>query len=65
MRTDRHNAAQVVRKLAELQLVEVLFTTNGKEYLTPKQLHNEAPAPAAVCSHAARAHTPRAPIGGG
>ena len=35
------NVVEVVQKLAELGLVEVLYTTNGKEYLTPKQLRNE------------------------
>ena len=35
------NVVEVVQKLVELGLLEVLFTTNGKEYLTPKQLRNE------------------------
>ena len=34
------NVVEVVGKLVELGLLEVLFTTNGKEYLTPKQLRN-------------------------
>ena len=36
------NVVELMRKLSELGLLEVLFTTNGKEYLTPKQLHDEA-----------------------
>ena len=32
---------QVMQKLVELKLVEVLFTSNGKEYVTPGQLCNE------------------------
>ena len=35
------NVVEVVQKLKELGLIEVLFTTNGKEYVTPKQLSNE------------------------
>eukprot|EP00965_Chrysotila_dentata_P002601 84968-Pleurochrysis_carterae.AAC.2 len=35
------NVIELVRKLVDLGLVDVLFTTNGKEYLTPKQLQNE------------------------
>ena len=35
------NVVEVVQKLVDLGLLEVLFTTNGKEYLTPKQLKNE------------------------
>ena len=35
------NVIEVVQKLVELGLLEVLFTTNGKEYLTPKQLRHE------------------------
>ena len=35
------NVIEVVQKLSALGLVEVLYTTNGKEYLTPKQLRNE------------------------
>ena len=35
------NVVEVMQKLAELGLVDVLFTSNGKEYLTPKQLRNE------------------------
>ncbi len=40
-RLSEPNVVEVVKKLAELALVDVLFTTNGKEYLTPKQLHAE------------------------
>tara|TARA_B100000524_G_scaffold345873_1_gene245159 strand:+ start:36 stop:2066 length:2031 start_codon:yes stop_codon:yes gene_type:complete len=35
------NVIDLVRKLQELGLVEVLYSTNGKEYITPKQLQNE------------------------
>ena len=35
------NIVEVVQKLAELGLLEVLYTTNGKEYVTPKRLLNE------------------------
>ena len=35
------NVVEVVQKLSELGLLEVLYTSNGKEYLTPKQLRNE------------------------
>ena len=35
------NVVEVVQKLAELGLLEVLYTTNGKEYVTPKRLHDE------------------------
>ena len=35
------NIVEVVQKLCELGLLDVLFTSNGKEYLTPKQLRNE------------------------
>jgi Mn-dependent DtxR family transcriptional regulator len=35
------HSAQVMQKLKELGLVDVLYTSNGKEYLTPKQLRLE------------------------
>ena len=35
------NVVEVVQKLVELGLLEVLYTTNGKEYVTPKRLHDE------------------------
>ena len=35
------NVVEVMMKLAEFGLIEVLHTSNGKEYLTPKQLRNE------------------------
>ena len=35
------NVVEVVQKLVDLGLLDVLFTTNGKEYLTPKQLRHE------------------------
>ena len=35
------NVIEVVQKLSELGMLDVLFTTNGKEYLTPKQLRHE------------------------
>lgn len=35
------NVVEVMQKLSDLGLLNVLFTTNGKEYLTPKQLRHE------------------------
>jgi hypothetical protein len=35
------NIVEIVSTLCEAGLLEVLFTTNGKEYLTPAQLRNE------------------------
>jgi len=35
------NVVEVMQKLVDLGMLDVLFTTNGKEYLTPKQLRYE------------------------
>ena len=35
------NVVEVMQKLSDLGMLNVLFTTNGKEYLTPKQLRHE------------------------
>lgn len=36
-RLSEPNVVEVMIKLSELGLVQVLYTSNGKEYLTPKQ----------------------------
>lgn len=35
------NCVEIVTKLIELKLIDVIFTTDGKEYLTPQQLIKE------------------------
>lgn len=35
------NCVEIVQKLIGLGLVEVIYTTDGKEYLTPQQLERE------------------------
>ena len=35
------NCIEIVQKLISLGLVEVIYTTDGKEYLTPQQLERE------------------------
>jgi len=35
------NCIEIVQKLIGLGLVEVIYTTDGKEYLTPQQLERE------------------------
>jgi hypothetical protein len=35
------NVVEVVQKLAELGMLDVLYTSNGKEYVTPKRLNEE------------------------
>ncbi|KAG1679909.1 E3 UFM1-protein ligase 1 [Nymphon striatum] len=35
------NCVEVIQKLIELQLLDVIFTSDGKEYLTPQHLGNE------------------------
>ncbi|XP_042907673.1 E3 UFM1-protein ligase 1 [Parasteatoda tepidariorum] len=35
------NCIEIVKKLIELKLIEVIFTTDGKEYLTPSRLLKE------------------------
>ena len=32
---------EIVNKLIELKLLDVVFTTDGKEYVTPQQLNRE------------------------
>ena len=32
---------EIVRKLSELGLIEVIYTVDGKEYLTPQELNKE------------------------
>lgn len=41
LRLSEPNAVEVVSKLRELGLLSVLFTTNGKEYITPEHLRDE------------------------
>lgn len=40
-RLTERNCVEVVTKLIELKLLEVIFTNDGKEYLTPQQLVKE------------------------
>lgn len=40
-RLTERNCVEVITKLIELKLLEVIFTTDGKEYLTPQQLVKE------------------------
>ena len=35
------NCVEIVQKLISLNLLEVIYTTDGKEYLTPQQLEKE------------------------
>ena len=35
------NCVEIVQKLIHLGLIEVIYTTDGKEYLTPQQLERE------------------------
>ncbi|KAK3742853.1 hypothetical protein QZH41_015373, partial [Actinostola sp. cb2023] len=35
------NCVEIVQKLINLKLIEVIYTTDGKEYLTPQQLEKE------------------------
>ncbi|XP_054272372.1 E3 UFM1-protein ligase 1 homolog [Macrosteles quadrilineatus] len=41
LRLSERNCVEVITKLIELKLLEVIFTTDGKEYLTPQQLVKE------------------------
>ena len=41
VRLSEPNIVEMMLKLKDLGLVDVLHTSNGKEYLTPKQLRNE------------------------
>lgn len=40
-RLSERNCIEIVTKLIELKLLDVIFTTDGKEYLTPQQLTKE------------------------
>ncbi|VVD00481.1 unnamed protein product, partial [Leptidea sinapis] len=40
-RLSERNCIEIVTKLIELKLVDVIFTTDGKEYLTPQELIKE------------------------
>lgn len=40
-RLSERNCIEIVTKLIELKLIDVIFTTDGKEYLTPQQLTKE------------------------
>ncbi|XP_013173569.1 PREDICTED: E3 UFM1-protein ligase 1 homolog [Papilio xuthus] len=40
-RLSERNCIEIVTKLIELKLIDVIFTTDGKEYLTPQQLVKE------------------------
>ena len=35
------NCVEIVNKLVSLGLLEVIYTTDGKEYITPNQLEKE------------------------
>lgn len=35
------NCIEIVQKLINLKLIDVIYTTDGKEYLTPQQLEKE------------------------
>ncbi|CAB3226728.1 unnamed protein product [Arctia plantaginis] len=41
LRLSERNCIEIVTKLLELKLIDVIFTTDGKEYLTPQQLTKE------------------------
>ena len=40
-RLSERNVIEIVRKLSELGLIEVIYTVDGKEYLTPQELNKE------------------------
>ncbi|TRY62655.1 hypothetical protein TCAL_00869 [Tigriopus californicus] len=40
-RLSERNCIEIVTRLTHLGLVDVVYTTDGKEYLTPQQLHRE------------------------
>jgi len=40
-RLTERNCVEIINKLLELKLLDVVFTTDGKEYVTPKQLIRE------------------------
>ncbi|XP_075751981.1 E3 UFM1-protein ligase 1-like isoform X2 [Rhipicephalus microplus] len=40
-RLSERNCIEIVKKLIELKLIDVVFTNDGKEYITPKHLQKE------------------------
>ena len=40
-RLSERNCIEIVQKLNELKLIDILYTTDGKEYLTPVELGKE------------------------
>ncbi|XP_075226731.1 UFM1 specific ligase 1 [Lycorma delicatula] len=40
-RLTERNCVEIITKLIELKLLDVIFTTDGKEYITPQQLSKE------------------------
>ena len=41
LKLSERNCIELVSKLIELKLIDVIFTNDGKEYLTPQQLTKE------------------------
>ena len=41
LRLSERNVVELVTKLVELKLIEVLYTSDGKEYITPQHLAKE------------------------
>ena len=40
-RLPERNCVEIVQRLIELKLIEVIYTTDGKQYLTPLELTKE------------------------
>lgn len=40
-RLSDRNCIEIVKKLISMKLIDVVFTTSGKEYITPQHLHKE------------------------
>lgn len=40
-RLSERNCIEIVNKLVECKLLDVVFTTDGKEYVTPQQVQKE------------------------
>lgn len=40
-RLSERNCVEIIWKLKELNLLEVIYTTDGKEYITPQELSKE------------------------
>lgn len=40
-RLSERSCIEIVQKLIELKIIEVVYTTDGKEYLTPQELGKE------------------------